>query len=102
MSREHLAYLRRNSCYPAFRAFIGIICIIGYVAIAIGVLVSLVASLNVENPIPFLIAFALVPFEVFAIIISKELSLMFFDVADAFIRFSAFQPNGFGINDKAE
>lgn len=89
MSLSHLERIRSNSHYPAFRSFISVLTVIGYIA---AVLIAAFGFFS--KSIPFiLMCIAGGALLAFLVMVSKELSLMLADIADATISFMGSQPD---------
>lgn len=91
MNREYLEHIRSNSAYPAFRGFIQFFTVLGYIAAGLVAVFGFFTK-NIGAILLFLLGAA-----VLAILVkvSKEVSLMLADIADATINFAGSQPGAF-------
>lgn len=89
VNRNFLNHIRNNSFYPAFRGFIQFFTIVGYIT-AVLVAVFGFFTKNIGAILLFLLGAIVIAV---LVRVSKEVSLMLADIADATINFAGSQPD---------
>lgn len=90
MNREFVAELRRDSCYPTFRALIAFATAVGYAIAILCAALGAVASTQAIGVAYQVLAVAIGAAVVIGILtaVMRELSLMLADIADATLHLS--------------